>query len=275
MSGEEDSKETQSRKPRFGKFLEVKDEDVIPSLAPLKVVPEYRVLGWILFLLLIGLFLVGAIFLVYLRYDARKNPSVNLSTIKDSNLEFPQKISICPEKSDGSVVWHYFDLLSAPNTRIEKDVGISFSSIKYLDYLGFDCLDISIHTKSLSFPAAIEFAVVWTQEFKSYSDILLMLDDKEISSSYVASGLYNSSNGSNNNVDLSLERFTYLPSSPPGIAQRWILNTISTDYYFYEISPSASEIPCTSLNTSMLQYTEGCSKEITTCAGTWDDFRGK
>jgi hypothetical protein len=130
-------------------------------------------------------------------YDARKNHIVNSSTIKDSNLEFPQKISICPERSGGSVAWLYFDLLSATNTRIEKGCRCKFiSSIKYLDYLGFDCLDISIHTKSLCFPAAIEFAVGWTQEFKSYSDILLMLDDKEIFSSYVASGIYNSSNGS-------------------------------------------------------------------------------
>jgi hypothetical protein len=120
-------------------------------------------------------------------------------------LNFPKRYPSAQKDLVAQSLGFIFICSQIQTRELKKDVDVSFSSIKYLDYLGFDCLDISIHTKSLSFPAAIEFAVGWTQEFKSYSDILFIgrQGDKVHPMS------------PQDSTTVAMDRFTYLPSFLP------------------------------------------------------------
>jgi hypothetical protein len=252
--------------------LQVRKEDIEPSLLPLRVIPQYQKCGWFLFVMLLGLFISGSIALIVVRYEARKNPQVNSRVVKENNMKFPTSIKLCPEKSAGAITWHYLDLISTPNARVNGEFDLSLNSLKYLNFLDFDCVEVKFNASAIANSAAIEFAVVWKQKLQSYSDILLILDNDHANSSYVASGLYNSSKGATNNIDLTLERFSYLPSSPPGVSEQWNLNTATTSFNFYEIGSKAMPIPCK--NTTSLGYTTGCSTEIEACVGSLDSFRG-
>ncbi len=207
-------------------------DESIASLLPMRVEARYRKLGWVLFAVLVALFLAGASTLISLKYQARQDPDIKYSIRKAVDLHFPKSIMICPEELSGKITWHYLDMLSSPSANFQGDIDLGLVSINYLNWLNFDCLEINMNVSVLSTPASIQFALVWSQDLISYSDVMLILDREYSSSSWLASGLYNSSRGATNDVYLSLERYSYLPTSPPGISALWNMDTTNTDYYF-------------------------------------------
>jgi hypothetical protein len=246
-------------------------DDEIPSLLPLRVAPEYRKFGWILFAFLVLLFLSGASTLISLKFEGRKAPEIKYTIRKSNDLKFPNSILICPQKLSGKVTWHYVEQLDSPNSQLDGSFDFSLVSISYSNWLDMDCLQIQLNASVLRIPSAVQFSLVWSQSLKSYSDAMLVLDNEHSNSAWLSTGLYNSSKGATNDIDISLEKYSYLTTSPPGLSQQWKLVTATTAYYFYEISSNAKEIVCG--NTSHLKYTKGCSTRMRTCRGDLDNLR--
>jgi hypothetical protein len=244
------------------------EEEFLPSLLPNRVAKPYQKCGWFLFVFLMTLFLAGSITVIALKYNSRKEPQISLDLKKEKNMKFPEKLMICPE-SQGLVSWHYVELIDSFRTKINSE-NLAVIEVHYADQLDMDCLLISIDAQIIRAPAALEFAVVWSQPIDAYSDLLLAFDENFTSSAYMASGFYNSSRGVSNNVDLALERYTYLPSSTPEISERWTANTATTDYFYYTISENATEIVC---SPDQGKYTEECTTRMNLCPG--DEFQYK
>jgi hypothetical protein len=219
------------------------------------------------------LFIAGASTLITLKYKGRDVPDVAYSVHRAKDLKFPNDIKICPQKLSGNITWHYLEELDSHGSRLDANIDLSLVSIRYADWLDMDCLQIHLDASAVSIPSGIQISLVWSQNVISYSDLMLILDDEQASSSWIAAGMYNTSKGAANDIDISLEKYTYLPTSVPGIEQQWKMVVVNTPYYFYEISSNAMEIPCD--KNSSLTYTKGCSTAIKTCRGSLEDFRGQ
>jgi hypothetical protein len=236
------------------------------SVPPKNVSKQYQTFGWSVFLFFLTIFVACAFTLIFLKYKARENPAIQFTLEEDVGLQFPSSITICPDAAE-SISWHYFDVRGTENTDI---TGLNTSSsrkieVSHIKEINFDCIIVDLTLKVLKIPAALELAVVWSQRSNYYSDLYVTFDKNFLSSNYIASGIYNSSSGVSNNVDLKLEKYSYLSPSKASnrIPHRWTSSVTSTSYFFYTISESAVPITC---NTSNLMYTDSCTTQMTTCS---------
>jgi hypothetical protein len=130
-------------------------------------------------------------------------------------------------------------------------------------FLGWNERGFAIDAKITKVPAYVGFALTWSQNTNYYSDVFLAFDEDLIGLSYVASGIYNSSIGVSNNVDLSLERFTYLNKGEDDFSERWVSSTSTTSYYLYTASESREILTCD--GDTALQHTKSCTPDVNLC----------
>jgi hypothetical protein len=259
-----------TKEKKSARLEQIEEDELLPTLLPARVHKPYKKCGWFLYLTLMLSFLAGSSTLIGLKYKARETPELSLELKKENDMKFPSTIIICPN-TKGSVSWHYFELIGVSNARPHAE-GIESLDVMFLQKFDLACLRISLDAYVVQTPASVEFALTWSQDLDSYSDLLVSFDDDLVSSTYMASGIFNSSKGASNNINLVLERYGYLPTSTAGIRERWSSTTATTDYYYYTISENATAIQC--VVSPNLKFTEECTTKMRECPGDKRVYRG-